>query len=163
MGQKSRVGISVHAHECREKHFQQSSGDRLNIVILWILERKFLLFMCLGEGEYRSFSHAFAISSFESTPWNMLNFLTFILWEKEWGHMTQSCSFYTREKVNKVGIIMRSKAIFCRESKYWTWLNTSRMLVQGAGYLAAVSGAYIPAGYPGFIVLIEGSVQLQRF
>lgn len=37
------------------------------------------------------------------------------------------------------------------------------MLVQGAGYLAAVSGAYIPAGYLGFIVLIEGSVQLQRF
>lgn len=37
------------------------------------------------------------------------------------------------------------------------------MLVQGAGFLAAVSGVYIPAVYLGFIVLIEGSVQLQGF
>lgn len=164
MGQKSRVGISVHTHECREKHFQQSAGDRLNpIIVVWILKgRKFLLFLCLGEGENRSLSY-------HQLLWvDSLKYAEFSdphAMGKEVRVHDPELLIHTREKVYKVGIVMRNEAVFCRESKYWTstWLNTSRMLVQGTGILAAVSGVYIPAVYRGFIVLIEGIVQLQGF
>lgn len=69
-----------------------------------------------------------------------------------------------REKVKNIGVVLRSEAVFWRELKYCTstWLTISRMLVQVA-YLAAVPGVYTPAVYLGFILLMEGSAQLQGF